>query len=319
MFIIDAQTHPIGLMDVDRYRPSEPGAFPPPTLAPLPQRHGGSAMGPRDWYVDELVAAMDNHGISRSVVMCGGIQVTNDNLAAAVSQYPDRLLAFAGYEHYQPSSRDAAVTAKAVGAMERGVAELGFKGIGEIHIDRFSPAPPDELYIELRPIMEVCKRQRVPVYFHTGFDRVTFRIERDGQEGSSWTYHPAPLPYRDPIYLDAVALEYPDVPIMVGHMGNRFLRLFEATLMLAHRHRNVYLTTPNAPAEFIARGVAEIGADRIIWGSDWAWRSVKGPEPTSALGHEPNLATLDEAGLSPAQKEAVLGRTLAELLGLPIC
>jgi predicted TIM-barrel fold metal-dependent hydrolase len=103
---------------------------------------------------------------------------------------------------------------------------------------------------------------------------------------------------------------------MIGHMGGRYVRHFEAALMLAHRHRNVYLTTPNTLPEFIARAVAEIGAERIIWGSDWAWRSVKGPAPTTELGHASNLAVLERAGLTPAQKEAILGRTLADLLGI---
>lgn len=316
MFIIDAQAHPIGLMDIDRYRPREPESHPAPKPMELPSPYGGPSMGPRDWYVDELISVMDQFGVNKSVIMCGGIQVTNHNLAAAVGQYPDRLLAFAGYEHYQPNSLDSETTAKAIAAMEYGIKELGFKGVGEVHLDRFSPVSPSQLYIELRPIMEVCKKYRVPVYFHTGHERVTFRIERKGEEGSSWSYHPAPLPYRDPVYLDAVALEYPEVPIMIGHMGGKYPRYFEGALMVAQRHKNVYLTTPNTLPEFVARAVAEIGAERVIWGSDWAWRSVKPPAPTVELGHAANLAVLRQAGLTEAQNETILGRTMATLLNI---
>lgn len=314
MLIIDTQAHPVGLMDVDCYRPSPPDGFPAPRMAPIPSRFGGAPAGPRDWYVDDLLAGMDQHGISKAVVMSGGTQVTNDNLAQVVRLHPDRFLAFASYEHYQPDSRDAASTASAVAAMERGLAQLGFKGIGEIHVDRFSPTPPDRLYVELRPIMNVGRANGVPVYFHTGFDRVTFRLKRNGEEASSWSYHPSPLPYRDPIYLDAVALEYPDVPVLVGHMGGTFQRHFEAALMLALRHRNVYLTTANAPAEFIARAVAELGVERVIWGSDW--RYMKGVPAPSRMpsGHAGNLASIEKAGLTPAQKEAILARNLMDLL-----
>lgn len=309
MFIMDTQSHPIGLMDVDHYPASQPDSIPPPTLAEIPTPYGRPALGPRDWDVDEMIAEMDQHGISKAVVMCGSIQVTNDNLAEAVRLYPDRLLAFASYEHYQPDSLDAATTGKAVAAMERGIAQLGFKGIGEIHWDRFSPTPPDQMYIEVRPILEVCRKYRVPVYFHMSVEPLTHRIRRVGEEGSSWKYHPAPLPYRDPVYLDAVAIEYPDVPILVGHMGGRFRRHFEGALMLALRHRNVYLTTVNAPAEHIAEAVREVGAERIVWGSDWA---------RHRRWHAANLAALEQAGLSPAQKEAILGRNLADLLGIPV-
>ena len=271
MFVMDSETHPVGVMDIDQYRPEEASTIAPPTMVELPNRHGGAGAGPRDWYVNDLIEAMDRHGIAKSVIMCGGVQVTNDNLAAAVRQHPDRLVAFAGYEHFQPNSRDVETTAKAIAAMERGVKNLAFKGIGELILERFSPVPPCELYVELRPIMEVCKKYRVPVFIHTGYDPVTFRIKRNGDEGSSWSYLPSALKYRDPIYLDDVALEYPDVPMIVAHMGGRFLRHFEGALMLAFRHKNVYLTTSGAPSEFIARAVAEIGADRMIWGSDWAW------------------------------------------------
>ena len=317
MFVIDSETHPVGVMDIDQYRPELAGTFAPPTMAELPNRHGGASAGPRDWYVKDLIEAMDQHGVTKSVVMCGGVQVTNDNLAAVVRQHPDRLMAFASYEHFQPNSRDIETTVKAVAAMERGVRDLGFKGIGELILERFSPAPPDELYLELRPIMEVCKKYQVPVFIHTGYDPVTFRLKRSGDERSSWSYLPAPLKYRDPIYLDDVALEYPHVPMIVAHMGGRFLRHFEGALMLAFRHKNVYLTTAGAPPEFIARAAAEVGADRMIWGSDWAWRSVKGKRPSEELGQARNFASLEKAKLSAAQREAILGRTLANLLGIP--
>jgi predicted TIM-barrel fold metal-dependent hydrolase len=317
MRIIDTQTHPIGVMDVDAYRPWEPDAFPAPTLAPIPQPHGGPDAGPRDWYVDDLIAAMDRFGVEKGIVMCGGIQVTNSNLAAAVQQHPDRLLAFSGYEHYQPRTSDAALTAKAVAAMERGIRDLGFKGIGEITVERFGPTAPSELHVEMRPVMDVARRFHVPVYFHTGFDAVTFRITRDGEEGSSWSYLPAPLKYRDPLFLDDVALEYPDVPIMVGHLGGHYLRHFEAAMMLGRRHKNTYFTTPNATPEFITRAVEVVGAERLIWGSDWAWRSVKPPAPTVRLGHEANLAVLQQADITPAQRETILSKTLAQLLNLP--
>lgn len=316
MFIFDTQTHPIGVMDIDRYPAVTPQAVPPPTMGAIPSRHGGAPSGPRDWSLDKLIAGMDEHGIAKAVVMSGGTQVTNHNLAEAMRLHPDRLVAFASYGHREPDSRDATSIGSVVASLEQGLSQMGFKGVGEIHVDRFSPTPPDRLHVELRPILDACRRYRVPVYFHTGFDRVTFRLKRSGEEGSSWRHHPAPLPYRDPVYMDAVAIEYPDVPILIGHMGGRFLRHFEGALMLALRHPNVYLTTANAPSDFIARAVAEIGAQRVIWGSDW--RDVKGvpPLPRMPLGHAGNLAALDEAGLTAAQKEAILGRNLAELLGV---
>jgi predicted TIM-barrel fold metal-dependent hydrolase len=296
-------------MDVDAFS-TEPGAGPPPpTLQAIPTPPGyiRRTLGPRDWDVDLLVADMDRNSIQYAVVMSGGIQVTNANLAEAVRRYPDRFVAFASYDHFQPNSQDHDVTDRAVGALRDGVGKLGFRGIGEIHVDRFSPTPPDLLYVELRPIMDVARTFGVPVYFHMSFEPLTHRIRRDGPEGSPWRFHPAPLPYRDPVYLDSALIEYPDVTVLVGHMGGPFKRHFEGALMLALRHPNVYLTTANAPAEHIAAAVDTIGPERIIWGSDWA---------ATRRWHRKGLAALDGAGLTGAQKEAIVGRNVARLLNI---
>jgi predicted TIM-barrel fold metal-dependent hydrolase len=101
-------------------------------------------------------------------------------------------------------------------------------------------------------------------------------------------------------------------------MGGRFFRHFEAALKLGLRPRNIDYSTANVPPEFISRGAQQVGADRMVWGSDWAWRSVKPPAPAVHLGHQPNLAALEQAELTPSQREAILGRTLADLLNISI-
>ena len=89
-------------------------------------------------------------------------------------------------------------------------------------------------------------------------------------------------------------------------------------LLIAFKHQNVYLDTVQAPAKHIARAVKEVGADRVLFGSDWdrVWREMGLAGGNSNI-YRSALAVIEEAGLSADEKEQVLSRTAAELYRLP--
>ncbi|KKR74652.1 MAG: Amidohydrolase 2 [Candidatus Giovannonibacteria bacterium GW2011_GWA2_44_13b] len=62
-----------------------------------------------------------------------------------------------------------------------------------------------------RPIYELCLKHDAPVIFHTG-DTLTIPGER-----------PAKIKYSHPLLIDDVAAEYPDLKIIVAHLGNPWL------------------------------------------------------------------------------------------------
>ena len=69
-----------------------------------------------------------------------------------------------------------------------------------------------------------------------------------------------------------------------------------------------------APGEQIARAVAELGADRVLHGTDWSmsWRQANMPNGI----YNNTLAVIDDANLSAADKEMVLGETCALVFGI---
>jgi len=78
-----------------------------------------------------------------------------------------------------------------------------------------------------------------------------------------------------PMELDDVAIDFPDLTIIMAH-GGRPLWMDEAFFVL-RRHKNVYLELSGIPPkkllEYFPR-LAEIG-DRVVWGTDWPSPGVR--------------------------------------------
>lgn len=95
---------------------------------------------------------------------------------------------------------------------------------------------------------------------------------------------------------------------MAEHVYDTF---FEMALALATKHDNIYLETAQAPVHHIERAVREVGAQRVIFGTDWCstWRQVAAPHNMYELA----VDVIDQADISDADREWILGGTAAEL------
>ena len=83
--------------------------------------------------------------------------------------------------------------------------------------------------------------------------------------------------YGHPMELDDVAIDFPDLPIIMAH-GGRPLWVNEAFFIL-RRHKNVWLDLSGIPPRKILHyfpRVEEV-ADRVLWGTDWPSPGVRGP------------------------------------------
>ena len=101
----------------------------------------------------------------------------------------------------------------------------------------------------------------------------------------------------NPMELDDVAIDFPDLPVVMAH-GGRPLYMEEAFFIL-RRHRNVRLDVSGIPPlkllDYFPR-LSEI-ADRVLWGTDWPSPGVR------ELKH--NLEQFMSLDLSAAVKTAV--------------
>ena len=277
-------------------------------------------------FVDDLIAEMDRYGIEKALIMgtdtSEDADTTNERTATALKKYPDRLFGLMqlGTEGSEIEDlKDFGQERKdAPKQIAHWIGEMGFRGVQESHGGPFTTEiHPVKIAEDLRPIMETLASYKAPIMFATG-----------------WTQFPGKMYYSDPIYVDEIAGRYPDVPIILAKMGRGIPHYFESAMIVAMRNSNVYFDTSYTTPEHLNRAVRTIGADRIMFGSDWAlgWRWVRNhldifpragrngviidqfPEPEEL--YAARLRTVRESGISDAEIEQILGKTAAQVFGI---
>jgi hypothetical protein len=207
---------PIPIIDVWANPPLEEMFRHVPEIERLFKQSGASRMLGSSLSPSETVAMMDAAGIQRVLMTSWtrpGIEiVSNDRVHAFVSEYPDRFVGVAGVNLEQPLD--------AVRELDRAVRELGFKALRVIPWLWKLP-PNDKLYY---PLYVKCIELNIPFCTQVG---------HTGPLMPSETGRPIP-------YLDEVALTFPELKIVGGHIGFPWT---DEMISLAWKHANVYIDT----------------------------------------------------------------------------
>jgi hypothetical protein len=172
---------------------------------------------------------MDEFAVERAIVF------SPDNILvrSTVSKYPKRLV---GYVWPNPHEPDATTL------VNRALSEWGFRGV-KLHPLFNAFLPNDEI---VYPIMEEAKKARVPVAIHSG--------------------HP---PFSLPWSIGELAEVYPDVRIVMLHMGHGHGVYIQAAINTAKRYDNIILETSGMPMHTkIKEAVRTVGERRVVYGSD---------------------------------------------------
>lgn len=260
-----------------------PDRLPMPEVTRLAEKSGATdrltaSIGP-----DELVADMDAAGVDMLLLSAwhrpGGWVVSNDDVAQFTLAYPDR---FAGL-----ASVNLADPMVAVRELRRAVHELGFVGL-RIVPWLWQLPPDDRLYY---PLYVACVELGIPFCTQVG---------HTGPLMPSETGRPVP-------YLDRVALDFPDLTIVGGHLGHPWTN---EMIGLAWKHDNVYIDTSAYlpryyPAE-IVHYMNTYGRGKVMFGTNW-------PQ----LRHGTALAQVSELALSEEARAAFLGGAAQKIFRLP--
>ena len=232
---------------------------------------------------DELVAEMDAAGVDVVLLSAwhrpGGWVVSNDDVAEFTTAYPDRFAGLASVNLADPIA--------AVRELRRAVGELGFIGL------RIVPwlweLPPDHrLYY---PLYSACVELGIPFCTQVG---------HTGPLKPSDTGRPVP-------YLDRVALDFPELVIVGGHIGHPWTN---EMIGVVWKHDNVYLDTSAYlpryyPAELV-HFMNTYGRGKVMFGTNW-------PQ----LDHRRALSQLDQLGLTDKAMAEFLGDAAARVFNLP--
>jgi uncharacterized protein len=138
--------------------------------------------------------------------------ISNDDVAEVVAHDPDRFVGVAAVPLNRPM--------EAVRELERAVGELGFKALRVLPWLWERP-PTDRLYY---PLFAKCVELGIPFCTQAG---------HTGPLMSSEVGRPVP-------YLDQVALDFPELTIVAGHIGYPWT---DEMIGVAWKHKNVYIDT----------------------------------------------------------------------------
>ena len=109
-------------------------------------------------------------------------------------------------------------------------------------IDGYLPNDPS-----VHPLLELlADRGNLPVLVHSG--------------------HPI---FTLPWSIEELAVSFPEVPVIMGHMGHGNVVYINASIDIAARNPNVYLETSGMPMHTKIKEAADrVGVDRVLYGSD---------------------------------------------------
>ncbi len=206
--------------------------------------------------VNSLKQAMENAGVEKAVILpidSGLTQKMPLSLQEKTDWHVDEiegesnLITFVGLDPRRGK--------EGLDELERAVKEKGCKGWKQYPPNGFYP--DDE---EFDPYYELACDLKIPVVIHQGF---TSRFKH--------------VKYARPVYVDRVAVEFPDLKIVLAHVGIPWV---DEALMVSAKNPNVYVDLsgwqifarmiPNKIYRMIADAkITGVFPNRTIWGSDF--------------------------------------------------
>lgn len=222
--------------------------------------------------IDTLIKQMNEYSIEK-VVLCGTNCYDNENVAMAYKKYKDAVLPIV---YSNPLEDEIAIN-----KIYHYVENEGFVGIKLNPLANSYVADSDIL----DPIMETARDLKIPVFIHCG--------------------HP---PYSLPWSIGLLAEKFPDVKVVMIHMGHGHGVYIDASIKMAKRYSNLYLEMSGMPMNSkIKEAYEDVGSDRIMFGVD-------------APFHHPTIEIQKvlTCGLNDKALEDIFYNNIAKLLGLQI-
>jgi hypothetical protein len=235
--------------------------------------------------ISATLAAMDAAGVEVGLLSAWhapreGALISNDEVAGWIAEHPDRFAGLAAVDLARPMD--------AVRELRRAVTELGFVGLRVVPW-LWEAAPTDRRYY---PLYATCVELGVPFCTQVG---------HTGPLRPSETGRPIP-------YIDQVALDFPELVIVGGHIGYPWT---EEMIAVARKHPNVYIdtsayTTRRLPPELVGFLRTGTGRRKVLFGTNYPM-----------ITPEHALDGLDELELAPETRADYLAGNARRVFTLP--
>jgi predicted TIM-barrel fold metal-dependent hydrolase len=209
-------------------------------------RWTGQVVPEEELPVSATVEQMDQAGVDLGLISAWydatGPLISNDEVASFVKEAPDRFIGVASVDLRNPIA--------AIGELRRAVNDLGFKAL-RIVPWLWGLPPNHRLYY---PLYAECVELGVPFLTQVG---------HTGPMRSSETGRPIP-------YLDDVALEFPELTIVGGHIGYPWTN---EMIALATKYPNVFIDTsaytPRRYPPELVQYLRGHGRTKVLFGTNY--------------------------------------------------
>lgn len=248
------------------------------------RRWTGGAIPDDEVPIEATLAAMDAGSVDVGLLSAwrgpNGLDlISNDEVAGWIRLHPNRFAGLATVDLDHPM--------EAIRELRRRVRDDGFVGLRVVPW-LWGAAPTDRRYY---PLFAECVELGVPFCTQVG---------HTGPLRPSETGRPIP-------YIDQVALDFPELVIVCGHVGYPWT---EEMVAVARKHENVYIdtsayTTKRLPPELVRFMKTRTGQQKTLFGTNYPM-----------IVHEHALAGLDELDLTDEARSDYLGGNAQRLFKL---
>ena len=241
--------------------------------------------------VEHYLGMMDRAGVERSFLVAARAgdrrerdsrEVSYERVHEVCRAHPNRFSGLAGIDPHRGM--------EGLRELERAVRDLGFIG-AHLYPHHFELAPDHAKYY---PYYAKCCELGVPIMMQVGQSLVYQRARRRRSVGQ-------------PITLDAVACDFPELKLIGIHIG---IPWTAEMIAMAWKHENVFIgTDAYAPKYWPAELVHYIntyGREKVMFGTDWP---VVDPQRA--------MREIEGLGIRPEAKPYLLRENAARVFNLP--
>ncbi len=220
-----------------------------------------------------------------------GFWVPDEYVADFVRKAPEILIGFAGCDPTQPNCLEE---------LHYAIETLGLKGVKMGPI--YAGIDPRDSRCEM--VYSYCQERGLPILFHVG---TTFN-------------HKAPLAYSRPWLWDEIAIKFPDLRMVLAHLGHPFC---EECLVVIRKHPHLYADLSALyyrPWQFYNAMIAAQEyrvTHKILFGSDYPFTkpsdSIQGLRQINQITGNSGLPRVSETAI-----DEILNRDALSLLGVQL-
>ncbi len=253
-------------------------------------------------FTAQLVQSMDRLGIAKTnLSVLSAWPQDFETMREASSKYPGRFTLMGSAQEIWPKP----TMTETARILRQQLSSGDAMGIGE------GGLPSWERPEDLKPVMDLAREFDVPVFSHTGPAATLGGSSRPGPYQASW---------RGSERWAGLPTTYPDVKLVMIHMGGPYILDVYEWMRIAYFFDNVYVdTSKRYEPEIITKLVREIGPEKVLYGSDWNRPAAKtyGLRALRSQYQEwYSLNTIAEADITEDERDMILYKNAMRLLKL---